>query len=168
GGGGGGRGGGGGGAGGGGGEGGELGVRLRFLGEGRGTRGRAPPKQRRAAPARRILVVDDNTDSAAALAMLLKIGGHKTSTAYDGLAAVDAVERVRPEVVLLDLSLPKMDGYEVARQIRTQPWGKDILLIALTGWGQEEDRRRSMEAGFDEHMIKPVDFDALAKLLASR
>jgi two-component system, chemotaxis family, CheB/CheR fusion protein len=126
-----------------------------------------PAKKRPAATARRVLIVDDNTDSAAALAMLLKSSGNKTATAHDGLAAVAAVESFRPDVVLLDLSLPKMDGYEAARRIRSEPWGKDVVLVALTGWGQEEDRRRSKEAGFDEHMVKPVDFDALMKLVAS-
>jgi two-component system CheB/CheR fusion protein len=126
-----------------------------------------PTEKGRATMARRILVVDDNTDSAASLALLLQMCGHETSTAHDGLAALAAVEGFRPHVLLLDISLPKLDGYAVARRIREQPWGKDLLLVALTGWGQEEDRRRSKEAGFDEHMVKPMDFDALMKLLAS-
>jgi CheY-like chemotaxis protein/two-component sensor histidine kinase len=116
---------------------------------------------------RRILVVDDNDDSAESLAMLLKMSGNETDTANDGLAALAAVETFRPNVVLLDISLPKMDGHEVARRIRREPWGKDIVLVALTGWGQDEDRRKSKEAGFDEHMIKPVDYKALMRLLSS-
>ena len=76
-------------------------------------------------------------------------------------------ERFRPEIVLLDIGLPVLNGYEAARRIRKQPWGKHMVLVALTGWGQDGDRRKSKDAGFDEHMVKPVDFDALAKLLAS-
>lgn len=117
--------------------------------------------------ARRILVVDDNRDSAQSLAMLLELSGHQTQTAHDGLQAVEVAESFRPDVVLLDIGLPKLNGYEVARKIRSEPWGSDIVLVALTGWGQEEDRRRSAEAGFDSHMVKPVDLKALMKLLAS-
>lgn len=116
--------------------------------------------------ARRILVVDDNVDSAQSLAMLLNFSGNETATAYDGLAAVEAVKSFRPDVVLLDISLPKLDGHEAARRIRSQDGGKEIVLVALTGWAQEEDRRRSKEAGFDEHMLKPVDYGELTKFLA--
>jgi PAS domain S-box-containing protein len=118
-------------------------------------------------PRRRILVVDDNRDSAESLAMLLTIFGHDVNTAHDGLEAIEAAQRLRPEVVLLDIGLPQLNGYEVSRHIRNQPWGKDLTLVALTGWGQEEDRNRSREAGFDAHMIKPVDQDALLSLLSS-
>jgi PAS domain S-box-containing protein len=120
------------------------------------------------APARRILVVDDNEDSASSLADLLAIQGHETRTAHDGLEAVAAAEAFRPEVVLLDIGLPRLNGYDAARQIREQPWGKAMLLVALTGWGQDEDRRKSIEAGFDAHLVKPANPDALRKLLASR
>ncbi len=99
--------------------------------------------------------------------MLLKLDGHETQTAHDGLEAIEAAERLRPDVVLLDIGLPKLNGYEVCRRIRQQPWGKDLVLVALTGWGQEEDRQRSTEAGFDTHLVKPVDHEALAELLAS-
>ena len=116
---------------------------------------------------RRILIVDDNEDGAESLAMLLQIAGHETHMAHDGLAAIEAAERLRPELVLLDIGLPGMNGYEVCRRIREAPWGKDVVLVALTGWGQEEDRHRSREAGFDAHMVKPVDFDALLNLVAS-
>jgi CheY-like chemotaxis protein/anti-sigma regulatory factor (Ser/Thr protein kinase) len=116
---------------------------------------------------RRILIVDDNEDGALSLAMLLKLEGHETHTAHDGLEAVAAAERIRPDAVLLDIGLPGLNGYEVCRRIRQQPWGKDIVLVALTGWGQEEDRHRSTAAGFDTHLVKPVDHDALAELLAS-
>ena len=98
--------------------------------------------------------------------MLLKLTGHETHTAHDGLEAVEAAATFRPDVVLLDIGLPKLNGYEAARRIREQPWGKDMVLVALTGWGQEEDRQRSREAGFDAHMVKPVDPAALTKLLA--
>jgi CheY-like chemotaxis protein len=114
---------------------------------------------------RRILVVDDNRDSADSLARLLELMGHQTTIAYDGPSAVASAEEFRPEVMLLDVGLPGLDGYEVARRIRAQPWGKDITLIAATGWGQPEDRRRSREAGFDHHMVKPVDLDDLGKFL---
>jgi CheY-like chemotaxis protein len=121
----------------------------------------------RAAVARRMLVVDDNVDSAESLTMLLQVSGHETHTAHDGLEALAAAERFRPEVVLLDIGLPNLNGYDAARRIREQPWGKDMVLIALTGWGQEADRRKSKDAGFDLHMVKPVDLDALMRLLAS-
>ena len=99
--------------------------------------------------ARRILVVDDNRDSAESLAMLLKLTGNETHIAHDGLEAVEAAARFRPDVILLDIGLPKMNGYEAARRIREQPWGKNMVLVALTGWGQEEDRQKSKDAGFD-------------------
>ncbi len=115
---------------------------------------------------RRILVVDDNRDSATTLATLLKLTGNETYTAYDGLEAVEVAGRFRPDVVLLDIGLPKLNGYEVARKIREQPWGKVMVLVALTGWGQEEDRRKSDEAGFNGHLVKPVEHATLMKLLA--
>jgi PAS domain S-box-containing protein len=114
---------------------------------------------------RRILIVDDNKDSADSLAMLLEITGNKTYMAHDGVEAVEAIEKHRPEVVLLDIGLPKLDGHEVCRRVREQPWGKDIVVIALTGWGQEDDRRKSEEAGFNGHLVKPVDYDKLLQLL---
>jgi CheY-like chemotaxis protein len=98
--------------------------------------------------------------------MLLRMMGNEVHTAHDGLEAVGAVAAFRPNVVLLDIGLPKLNGYEAAGRIRAQEGGKDILLIALTGWGQEEDRRRSREAGFDHHMTKPVELTVLKKLLA--
>jgi two-component system, chemotaxis family, CheB/CheR fusion protein len=151
------------------GQGSEFTVRLPMLaGKALADQPGLPTTDERALTPRRILVVDDNTDSARLLAMLLKESGHETATAYDGLAALAVVETFRPDVVLLDVSLPKLDGHEVARRIRQQPWGKDMVLVALTGWGQDEDRRRSREAGFDEHMVKPVDEEALTRLLAAR
>ena len=114
----------------------------------------------------RILVVDDNLDAAESLAMLLTMMGHETLTAHDGLEALDAAAAFRPDVIFLDVGMPKLNGYEVARRIRQQAWGKDMVLIALTGWGQEEDKRRSLEAGLDAHLVKPVLPAALEKLLA--
>jgi CheY-like chemotaxis protein len=99
-------------------------------------------------------------------AMMLRLAGHDVQTAHDGLEAVQAAATLRPDVVLLDIGMPKMNGYEAARHIRQQPWGKEMLLIALTGWGQDEDKRRTFEAGFDYHLTKPLDPAALEKLLA--
>lgn len=115
----------------------------------------------------RILIVDDSRDSADMLAMLLKSAGNEVGTAYDGEQAVKAAEALRPHVVLLDIGLPKLNGYDACRRIREQPWGQGMFLIALTGWGQEEDRRRAEAAGFDQHIVKPVDPADLMKLLAS-
>jgi CheY-like chemotaxis protein len=114
---------------------------------------------------RRILVVDDNRDAAASLAMLLQLTGNETEVAFDGPHAIDLAAHFKPEVILLDIGLPGLNGYEVARRIRQEAWGKDCKLIAVTGWGQLEDRQRSQEAGFDAHLVKPVDHDALAKML---
>jgi PAS domain S-box-containing protein len=115
----------------------------------------------------RILVVDDNKDSADSLAMLLELTGHEVFVANDGHSALKAVELRRPDVVLLDIGLPSLNGHDVCRWIRQQPWGKTTVIIALTGWGQEEDRRRSQEAGFDGHLVKPVDHGHLLALLES-
>jgi CheY-like chemotaxis protein len=114
----------------------------------------------------RILVVDDNKDSADSLGMLLRLKGNEIRTAHDGLEAVEVAEMFHPEFVLLDIGLPKLNGYDVARRIRQQPWGRDVILIALTGWGKDEDRRLSQEAGFNFHIVKPVDLAALEDLLA--
>lgn len=115
---------------------------------------------------RRVLIVDDNRDSADSLAMLLEITNNKTYMAHDGVEALAAIEKHRPEVVLLDIGLPGLDGHEVCRRVREQPWGKDIVIIALTGWGQDDDRRKSQEAGFNGHLVKPVDYDKLLALLS--
>ena len=113
----------------------------------------------------RILVVDDNADSAESMAVLLQIVGHEVQTAFDGSAAVDAAVTYRPDVVLLDLGLPVLNGYEVCRRIRSLPWGGQVVVIALTGWGQEENKRSTLEAGFDFHLVKPVEAEALEALL---
>lgn len=124
----------------------------------------APPK----VEPRSILVVDDNVDAAGSLVRLLKVSGHKTFVAHDGLTAVAEAKKHQPDVILLDVGLPKLDGHEACRRIRTQPWGKTMLIVALTGWSQDEDRRKSREAGFDAHMVKPLNFDDLMRLLAGR
>jgi CheY-like chemotaxis protein len=115
----------------------------------------------------RILVVDDNEDSATSLATLLELTGHETHTANDGLAALAVADRVRPNVILLDIGLPHKNGYEVCREIRRESWGKGVLMIAITGWGQEEDRLESRNAGFDQHLTKPIDFGVLNQLLVA-
>jgi signal transduction histidine kinase len=115
---------------------------------------------------RRILVADDNNDALESLATLLQLSGHEVYTAANGVVALESAEQHRPEVALLDIGMPKLDGYEVARRIRAQPWGRRITLVALTGWGQDSDRRRSQEAGFDSHLVKPLDLDKLTELLA--
>jgi PAS domain S-box-containing protein len=116
----------------------------------------------------RVLVVDDNEDAASSLATLLKMTGNEIEIAHDGLEAVQAAETFRPDLILLDIGLPKLNGFDVCQRIREQPCGKEMVIVALTGWGQEDDRRRSKEAGFDHHMVKPLDYAALMKLLAER
>jgi CheY-like chemotaxis protein len=116
-----------------------------------------------AAGSRRILVVDDNRDAADTLAEALAALGHETRCAYDGLEAIEAAQRFRPEVVLLDLGLPVLDGYEVARRLRED--GTRGRIVALTGYGQDSDRRRSADAGFDGHLVKPIELDDLADVL---
>jgi CheY-like chemotaxis protein len=113
------------------------------------------------AACRRILAVDANVDTADSLAMLLTLGGHEVCTAHDGPAGDEQVYAFRPDVVLLDLGMPGVDGYETARRMRASEAGRRAVLVAPTGWGQEEDRRRMREAGFDHHLVKPVDLAAL-------
>jgi CheY-like chemotaxis protein len=114
----------------------------------------------------RLLIVDDHRDSAQALAMLLRRSGFEVDVAHDGLEAVEAAERLRPAAILLDLRLPQLDGFAACRRIREQPWGEKILLIAHTGLGGSEEKRRATEAGFDAHLTKPLDQVALRRLLA--
>lgn len=130
-----------------------------------------PPPDDRDEPAApksslRILIVDDNKDGADSLAMMLKIMGNDTRTAYDGKEGVELAGEFGPDVVMFDIGLPKLNGYEACRLIRQQPWGGKVIMIAVTGWGSEGDRQRSREAGFDHHMVKPVDANVLMKLLA--
>ncbi len=115
---------------------------------------------------RRVLVVDDNTDNAELLKILLEEEGHETFMAHDGVEGLAAAERLRPDVVLMDLGLPRIDGFDACRRIREQPWGKRILMIAITGWGQDVDRRKSQEAGFDHHLVKPVEASDISALMS--
>jgi CheY-like chemotaxis protein len=115
----------------------------------------------------RIVVADDLRDSADSLVALLQAMGHEAHAAYDGAEAVRAGDRLEPEVMLLDLGMPNLDGYAACSEIRRRDWGQRTLVVALTGWGQEADRRRTAEAGFDHHLVKPVDLDDLTQLLSS-
>jgi PAS domain S-box-containing protein len=115
---------------------------------------------------RRILIVDDNRDTATSLATVLMILGHQTQVAFDGLEALEAARDFQPDVVLLDIGMPKLNGHETARRLRQEPWGHEIVLVAVTGWGQDDDRQRSQEAGFNFHLVKPVDPAALEQILA--
>ncbi len=116
-------------------------------------------------PRARILVADDNYDAAQSLALMLGMEGHDVRTASDGIEALRVAEEFRPQLVLLDIGMPRLDGYETARRLRERPWAQALLLFALTGWGQEEDRERAHKAGFDRHLVKPVDPEALSQLL---
>jgi DNA-binding response OmpR family regulator len=115
----------------------------------------------------RILIADDNIDAAQALALVLEQADHSTRVAHDGVSALKLAETFRPQIALLDIGLPDMTGLELARQIRARSWGVSMRLIAVTGWGQESDRRKSTEAGFDEHLTKPVDPDHLLISIAA-
>jgi signal transduction histidine kinase/CheY-like chemotaxis protein len=148
------------------GQGSEFIVRLPLLSETDRTIPRATSTDLTAIAPLRILIVDDNRDSADMIATLLTFGGHETHTANDGRAAVAAAANLQPDVIFMDLGLPILNGYEAARQIRERQTGKRPILVALTGWGQDEDRRRSESAGFDAHLVKPVDDRLLGKLLA--
>ena len=118
--------------------------------------------------AQRILVVDDNMDAALMLERLLQLNGKQTRVAHNGLDALEVAEQFLPHLILLDIGLPKLNGYEVCKRIRQQPWGKDMVVIALTGWGQEEDRKMSKEAGFNAHFVKPLERAALMLVLAGK
>jgi CheY-like chemotaxis protein len=125
----------------------------------------AQQDMRKANP-RRVLIVDDSVDAADSLALLLRLHGHDVSVAHDGPSALEQATAQPPDVALLDIGMPQMDGYELARRFRAIPALNNVVLVALTGWGQEEDRRRTKEAGFDHHLVKPVEADALEGLLA--
>ena len=118
-------------------------------------------------PPRRILAVDDNVDSADSLTMLLRLAGHSVQVTYDGSKALELAESFKPDAVLLDIGLPGLNGYDTARELRRRRGMKDTLLIALTGYGRDDDRRRAEEAGFDHHLVKPAEFDSLQELLGS-
>ena len=128
----------------------------------------APRAAHPSLPRYRVLVVDDNKDAGDTLGMLLRTKGHDVRTARDGMEAVDAASDFLPEVILMDVGMPKLNGYEATRRIRQLPAGKEIFIVALTGWGQPGDVQRSAEAGCSAHLVKPVDFGALERLLASR
>jgi CheY-like chemotaxis protein len=134
---------------------------------------KAMTAERREAPLRatasrcRVLVVDDNGDSVDSLAMLLRMMGHEVETASDGEAALHKAEEFRPDVAILDIGLPKLNGYDLAQEIRQRPWSKDVVLVALTGWGQAQHRLRSRESGFNHHLTKPVEFNVLQQILAA-
>ena len=115
---------------------------------------------------RRILVADDNQDAAVSLAMILEMAGHEVRVVHDGRAALSVAQTFRPDTILLDIGMPQLNGYEVAQALRQEPWGAGMHLIALTGWGQESDRQRAIDAGFDRHLTKPVNTDALEAYLA--
>jgi len=117
---------------------------------------------------RRVLIADDNRDAAESLALLLELSGHEVRVAHLGQTALSLAQTFRPNVGLLDIGMPDLSGYEVARALRNEPWATNLQLFALTGWGQDDDRRRALEAGFDHHMTKPVDSDQLATLIANR
>ena len=116
---------------------------------------------------RRILIADDNVDVAESFEVMLQMFGHDVRTAFDGLEALEVAEEFRPEIIVLDVGMPKLDGYETARRIRQKPWGRDVVLIAVTGWGNEKDKSQSAAAGFDVHLVKPVDADTILKSLTT-
>lgn len=118
--------------------------------------------------ARRVLIADDNRDGAETLGMLLELAGHEVHVAHSGAQALDLAQQVQPDVAVLDVGMPELNGYDVAERIRLQPWGKHMTLIALTGWGQRDDKRRAEDAGFDHHCTKPVDPDDLQRLFSPR
>jgi PAS domain S-box-containing protein len=114
----------------------------------------------------RVLIVDDNRDSADSLSVMLRMRGSEVRAAYGGAAALSVAESFRPDVVLLDLSMPRVNGYDTCRAIRRQQWAKEVVIVAVTGWGQLDDRRRALESGFDYHLVKPVDADSLTRIFA--
>ena len=148
------------------GRGSEFIVRLPLVAASQAAQQRRVKEKTSPASKYRVLVVDDNHDGAETLGMMLGIMGNEIQLAHDGLAAVEAAEKFRPDVVLLDIGMPVLDGYEACRRIRAQDWGRSMVLIALTGWGQDGDRRRTQEAGFDHHLVKPVEAATLLSVFA--
>jgi len=152
------------------GEGSQFIIRLPVAPAQKGAATDRPPPEvpRRAAASRcRVLVVDDNLDSVDSLATLLRMMGHEVETASDAEAALHKAEEFRPGVAILDIGLPKVNGYDLAKQIRQRPWAKEVVLVALTGWGQAQHRLRSQESGFNHHLNTPVEFDVLQQILAA-
>jgi signal transduction histidine kinase len=149
------------------GQGSEFVVRLPALGTPAPAAAPAAPTPAEAGPrGRRVLVVDDNADAAQTLALLLTVDGHHVETACDGVEALARAELWQPDVALLDLGMPRMNGYDLCRALRARPGGSTLLAVAVSGWGQEQDRQRSAEAGFDAHLVKPVRYEQLVALLA--
>ena len=156
---------------------GTLEVRSEGTGQGSEFTARLPRKMPDAAPAevasvsttpairRSVLIADDNKDAADSLAMLLRMEGHEVTVAYDGGQALSAIEALRPEVAVLDIGMPELDGYEVARKVRNSPASSSVTLVAVTGWGQALDKARATEAGFDHHFTKPIEVEVLARML---
>lgn len=128
----------------------------------------APQDDTAPVPKHRILAADDNRDGAASLATLLALMGHDARTAHDGIEGVELAEAFRPDLIVLDIGLPKLSGLDACRRIREKAWAKDVVIVAATGWGQDEDRRRSKEAGCDRHLVEPVDAAELNRLLADK
>src|SRR5262249_17390033 len=148
------------------GQGSELTVRLPLTSEpGAWEPARAFPEQP-TGPRRRVLIVDDNRDSAESLAMLLRFRGNDVRTAQDGPQGAQAAQDDQPELILLDIGMPGMSGYEVARRLRQRPEMNGVVIVAMTGWGQDEDRRKSKEAGFDHHLTKPIELAVVEQVLA--
>jgi CheY-like chemotaxis protein len=127
----------------------------------------APEVAPQASRKRRVLVADDNVDAATSMAMMLEIMGNEVRAVHDGEAAVEAAQTFRPHVILLDIGMPKLNGYDACRRIRSQPDNKHVVIAALTGWGQDKDKSSSEQAGFNHHLVKPVDPIALQKLLSA-
>jgi CheY-like chemotaxis protein len=144
----------------------EFSVRLPIVSAAAGSTVVGASGTERGSPCR-VLVVDDNQDSADSLGVVLTLHGYETRTAYDGRAALEALDVFEPAAILLDLGLPDLSGFEVAQRVRQHPRGRRVTIIAMTGWGQERDRERGQEAGIDHHFVKPVDLEALRRLLAS-
>jgi CheY-like chemotaxis protein/anti-sigma regulatory factor (Ser/Thr protein kinase) len=149
------------------GKGSEFVVRLPVAEAALPVSGGAPDAPPSPSPSRKILVVDDNADSAESLVTLLQLSGHDAVVAHDGVSAIEAAEKHRPDVVLLDIGLPHMNGYEVCRRLRELAWASGLVVVALTGWGQGEEPQKWLTAGFDAHLVKPARYDELTKVLSA-
>jgi PAS domain S-box-containing protein len=145
-------------------------VRLPVVvsGAGETAEARVPYRENYSSRRRRVIIADDNKDSASSMAMMLEIVGNEVRTACDGLEAIELAREFRPDIMILDIGMPKLNGYETCRRIRQEPWGENIIIVALSGWGQDEMKRRSEAAGFTDHLVKPVDPGTLEKLLDGR
>jgi CheY-like chemotaxis protein len=156
-------------------------IEARSAGRGKGTeflihlpsiaatpalRASAPHRHSDATASCRVLIADDNHDAAVSLSMLLQAMGHDTRVVHDGIEALEEAEIFRPDIVLLDIGMPRLDGYETARRLVARPWAAATQIVAVTGWGQEADRQRAKEAGFHRHLVKPVDLDALRDVMS--